>query len=82
MWPDAEVVDFRRYLKRRNLSPATVRGYEHQLKRFFTLTAKPVLAVTSADVRCFIEQLQAQGLKAKTINCYLNSLRQLYEFWR
>jgi site-specific recombinase XerD len=82
MWPEPEVMDFRRYLKRRNLSPHTVRCYEHQLKRFFTLTGKPVLEVTATDVRCFIEQLQAQGLKAKTINCYLNSLRQLYEFWR
>ena len=82
MWPELEVIDFRRYLKRRNLSLHTVRCYEHQLKRFFTLMGKPVLAVTAADVRCFIEQLQAQGRKAKTINCYLNSLRQLYEFWR
>jgi site-specific recombinase XerD len=82
MWPEAEVIDFRRYLKRRNLSPHTVRCYEHHLKLFFTLTSKPVLEVTTRDVLRFIEQLQGQGRKAKTINCYLNSLRQLYEFWR
>jgi site-specific recombinase XerD len=82
MWPEPEVIDFRRYLKRRNLSPHTVRCYEHQLKRFFNVTEKPMLEVTAGDVQRFIEQLQGRGLKAKTINCYLNSLRQLYEFWR
>ena len=82
MWPEPEVVDFRRYLKRRNLSPHTVRCYLHHLKLFFTLTSEPMLEVTARDVGLLIEQLQGRGLKAKTINCYLNSLRQLYEFWR
>jgi len=82
MWPDTEVIVFRRYLKRRNLSPHTVRCYEHHLKLFFTLISKSILEVTAQDVLRFIEQLQGRGLKAKTINCYLNSLRQLYEFWR
>jgi len=82
MWPEPEIIDFRRYLKRRNLSLHTVRCYWHHLKLFFTMTSKPVLAITPRDVMWFIEQLQVRGLKAKTINCYLSSLRQLYEFWR
>ena len=41
-----------------------------------------MLAVTPADVATFIETLYARGLKSGTINVYLVSLRQLYEFWR
>ena len=79
---DPEIIDDRRYLKRRNLSPQTTRSYLYKLKLFFATIPKPVLAVTPTDVATFIETLYARGLKSGTINVYLVSLRQLYEFWR
>ncbi len=82
MWPEPEIIDYRRYLKRRNMSPQTVRGYLYKLKQFFTTIPKPVLEITPADVAQFMEALYARGLKAKTINCYTSALRQLYQFWR
>jgi len=77
-----EVISFRRYLKRRQCAPHTVRSYLHDWDLFLRQVNKPVLEVTPQDVEAFIEAQQAQGRTATTINRRLTSLRRLYTYLR
>lgn len=79
--PD-EIVSFRRYLKRRNYAPNTRRSYLNDLEHFLRIVDKPVCQVTPQDVERFIEQQQAQGLAAKTINRRLAAVARLYTYLR
>ena len=74
------VVNYRRWLKRRNCSPHTLRNYMHTLRHFVLWLALPIEAVSSRTVQDFIDHLIAKGLNPKTINCYLDSIRGFYNF--
>jgi site-specific recombinase XerD len=74
------VVNYRRWLKRRNCSPHTVRNYMNTLKHFVLWLAQPIEAVDSCTVGQFIDQLIGKRLHPKTINCYLDSVRSFYSY--
>jgi site-specific recombinase XerD len=74
------VVNYRRWLKRRNCSPHTVRNYMNTLKHFVLWLAQPIEAVDSHTVGQFIDQLIGKRLHPKTINCYLDSVRSFYSY--
>jgi len=78
----AEVVSFRRYLKRRDYAPHTIRCYLNDLAHFLQFVAQPVSQVTPADVERYIEAQQGQGLAATSINRRLSAVRQLYTYLR
>lgn len=77
--PD-EVISFRRYLKRRNYAPNTLRSYLNDLEQFLRSVNKPLLEVSAKEVERFIEQQQAQGLSAVTINRRLSTVAELFRY--
>ena len=78
----AEVISFRRYLKRRAYAPNTIRCYLNDLAHFLQFVAKPVGQVMPQDVDRYIEAQQERGLAATTINRRLSAVRQLYTYLR
>ncbi|MCK4449229.1 MAG: tyrosine-type recombinase/integrase [Anaerolineae bacterium] len=78
----AEVISFRRYLKRRDYAPNTIRCYLNDLAHFFKFVAKPVDQVAAEDVDRYIEAQQEQERAATTINRRLSAVRRLYVYLR
>jgi site-specific recombinase XerD len=72
------VVNYRRWLKRRNCSAHTLRTYMNTLRHFVLWLAIPIEEVSPRTVQDFIDYLIAKGLNPKTINCYLDSVRGFY----
>ena len=74
------VVNYRRWLKRRNGSAHTLRNYMHTLRHFVLWLALPIEEVCPRTVVEFIDHLIGKRLAPKTINCYLDSLRGFYNY--
>ena len=74
------ITNYRRYLKRRNDSPHTVKNYMASLGQFFRWVDVPIEQVTARIVLHYIEFLMARGLKPKSINCHLERIRQFYHY--
>lgn len=74
------IINYRRYLKRRNLSPYTVRNYLNSLKQFLAWLKVPLEQVTHQEISAYIEFLHERRNHPKTINCQLNSIRSFYSF--
>jgi site-specific recombinase XerD len=72
------IVNFRRFLKRRNLSPHTIKNYLNSLRQFVLRLGVPIEQVTHKEVSDYIDYLMAKGLKPETINSQLNRIRQFY----
>ena len=67
-------------MKRKNVSPNTVKNYLNGLKHFVLWLDVPVETVTYRKMIAYIDCLISQRLKPKTINCYLNSVCQYYHY--
>jgi site-specific recombinase XerD len=78
----AEVISFRRYLKRRGYASNTIRCYLNDLSHFLRSVVKPVSQITAEDVDQYIETQQERGLAATTINRRLSAVRHLYTYLR
>jgi site-specific recombinase XerD len=76
------ILNWRRFLKRRNCSPQTVKNYLNLIKHFILWVAVPVEEVTPATVSRYIEHLMRKRLAPKTVNCHLNGIRQFYHYLR
>ena len=74
------IVSFRRFLKRRNLSPHTTKNYINSLRQFVLWLGVPIEHVTHKDVSAYIDHLMARGLNPETINSQLNRIRQFYRY--
>jgi site-specific recombinase XerD len=74
------VINWRRFLKRRNCSPNTIKNYLNALKSFVVWLGVPLENVTHATVSHYIDYLMRKRLEPKTINCHLNSIRQFYHY--
>ena len=74
------IVNFRRYLKRRNLSSHTVKNYINSLGHFVVWIKLPIESVSRADVGTYIDHLMDKALKPETINAHLNRIRQFYRY--
>jgi site-specific recombinase XerD len=72
------IVHYRRHLKRRNYSPHTVKNYMNTLKHFVLWLDEPIEKVTHKKMAHYIEFLLHKGLKPKTINSHLDSVRGFY----
>jgi len=67
-------------LKRKNVSPNTVKNYLHGLKHFVLWLDVPIEMVTHKKIGAYIDYLLCKRLKPKTINCYLNGVCQFYHY--
>jgi site-specific recombinase XerD len=75
-------MNWRRYLKRRNCSPNTIKNYLNTIKAFVIWLDVPVESVTHTKVSQYIDHLMRKRLMPKTINCHVNSVRQFYHYLR
>ncbi len=74
------IINYRRFLKRKNYSKHTLKNYMSTLKQFVLWVDVPIEQVTHKTVLSFMDHLLDKRLKPKTINCYLNSIRGFYEY--
>lgn len=74
------IVNYRRFLKRRNCSPHTVKSYMNLLKQFVLWVNVPIEAVPQRKVAEYTDHLLGKRLKAKTINCHLACIRTFYDY--
>jgi site-specific recombinase XerD len=74
------ILNYRRYLKRRNCSKHTVKNYMNTLKHFVIFVDVPIEEVSHKEVVRYIDYLMDKGLKPKSINCHLDSIRGFYEY--
>ncbi|MBU1399351.1 MAG: tyrosine-type recombinase/integrase [Proteobacteria bacterium] len=74
------IIRYRRFLKRRNVSPNTVKSYLNGLKHFVLWLDVRIEEVTHRKMTEYIDCLLSQRLRPKTINCYLNTVCQFYHY--
>jgi len=74
------VIQYRRFLKRRNCSANTVKNYMHTLRQFVLWVNIPIEHVKGKKILRYIDHLRARGLQPKTINCHLDSIRGFYNY--
>jgi len=67
-------------LKRRNVSPNTVKHYLNSLKLFVLWLDEPIEKVTYTKIGEYMDDLLGKRLRPKTVNCYLNSICQFYHY--
>ena len=76
------IINYRRYLKRRNFSHHTLKSYLNKLRQFVLWVDVPIENVSYQKVNVYIDHLLARRLGPKTINCHLNSIRRFYSYLR
>ena len=74
------IVHYRRFLKRRNYSPHTIRNYMYTLRQFVLWVDVPIEQVSHKILLSYIDHLLDRRLKPKTINCHLDSIRGFYNY--
>lgn len=74
------IIEYRRFLKRQNCSPNTVRNYMNTLKHFVIWLAVPIESVSHREILAYIDHLYEKRLHPKTINSYLDSIRGFYNY--
>jgi len=74
------ILNYRRFLKRRNYSKYTLRNYMNTLRHFVLWLDVPIEQVTHKKLLVFIDHLLDERLRPKTINCYLDSIRGFYDY--
>ena len=67
-------------MKRRNVSPNTVKSYLNGLKHFVVWLDVPIEETTYRKIVAYMDYLLGKRLKPKTVNCYLNSVCQFYHY--
>lgn len=74
------IVNYTRFLKRRNYSRHTLKNYSNVLSNFSAWINKPIEEVSQIDLFQYIDHLWERKLKPKTINSYLNGIRGFYNY--
>jgi site-specific recombinase XerD len=81
MMTDA-IMNWRRFLKRRNCSPNTVKTYLNIIKHFVIWVDVPVEEATHTTISRYIDYLMKKRLAPNTVNCHLDGIRQFYHYLR
>ena len=76
------IVNYRRFLKRRNYSSHTISDYMSTLRHFVLWLNVSIEDVTNKKTQEYIDFLMGQGLQPKTVNCYLDGIRGFYRYLR
>jgi len=71
---------YRRHLKRRNVSPHTIKNYLSRLSLFTTWLTLPIEEVTKGEIGRYIDHLLKQRLSAQTITSHLQTIRLFFEY--
>jgi site-specific recombinase XerD len=71
---------YRRYLKRRNFSPHTVKSYMNILAQFTDWLAMPLCEVTRKEMGTYVDHLMERRLSAKTVTCHLQTIRLFFDY--
>ncbi len=74
------IINFRRFLKRRNCAKGTVKNYMNSLKNFAIWIDRPIEEVVNQDILAYIDYLLEKRLRPKTINNNLDSIRGFYNY--
>jgi len=74
------IINFRRYLKRRNYSAHTVKYYLNILKQFVIWLDVPIEQTTDKKIDAYIDYLHAKRMQPASINCYLAIIRVFYAY--
>jgi site-specific recombinase XerD len=74
------IINFRRFLKRRNCAKGTVKNYMNCLKNFAIWIDRPIEEVANQDILAYIDYLLEKRLRPKTINNNLDSIRGFYNY--
>jgi len=76
------IINWRRFLKRRNCSPNTVKNYLNAVRSFVIWLDVPLESATNRTVSGYIDYLMRKRLKPKTINCHVNRISQFFHYLR
>ena len=71
---------YRRFLKRRNFSPHTVKAYMSILSQFIAWLAIPLNKVTRKEIGGYVDHLMGKRLSPKTITCHLQTIRLFFYY--
>ena len=74
------IINFRRYLKRRNYSAHTVKYYLNILKQFVIWLDVPLQQTSVKKIDAYIDYLHAKKMQPVSINCYLAIIRVFYAY--
>jgi site-specific recombinase XerD len=76
-----ETIDqYRRFLKRRNFSPHTIKSYMNILAHFTAWLVHPLHEITRSDMGEYIDHLMKKKLRPKTITCHLQTIRLFFDY--
>lgn len=76
------IINFRRYLKRRNYSQHTVKYYLNILKQYVIWLEVPLEQATSEKIDDYIDYLHGKWMQPASINLYLAIIRVFYNYLR
>ena len=76
------IINYRRYLKRRNYSHHTLKTYLNKLRQFVLWVDVPIEHVNYDKIIAYIDYLLDRRLRPETINCHLKSIRRFYSYMR
>ena len=74
------ILNYRRFIKRKNYSVHTVKNYMSTLKQFILWVDIPVESVSNKKLLKYIDHLLRRRLSPKTINSHLDSIRGFYNY--
>jgi site-specific recombinase XerD len=74
------IINFRRYLKRRNYSPHTVKYYLNILKQFVIWLDVALELATDKKIDAYIDYLHEKRMQPASINCYMAIIRVFYDY--
>lgn len=74
------IINFRRYLKRRNYSPHTVKYYLNILKQFVIWLDVPLEQATYKKIDAYVDYLHEKRMQPASINCYMAIIRVFYAY--
>jgi len=81
MTPDDPLTAFMQMLRvERNASGRTLEAYGQDLAELRLFAARPLTALSEADIGAFFEHLSARGLAASTLQRKRSAVRQFYRF--
>ena len=76
------IINYRRYLNRRNYSHHTLKTYLNKLRQFVLWVDVPLEHVDYQKINAYIDYLMTKRLRPETINCHLKSIRRFYSYLR
>jgi site-specific recombinase XerD len=76
------IINYRRYLKRRNYSPHTIKYYLNVIKQFVIWLNVPLEQADVGKIEQYIDYLHQKRMQPASINLYLAIIRVFYNYLR